>query len=57
MYPRDVSRDPGEDCGLPGDITAQAGHEAGYTVDSILTIHQAMKGAPRITLQREEAES
>lgn len=57
IYPRDVSRDPGEDCGLLGDITAQAGYKAGHTMDSILAIHQAVKGAPRITLWGREAES
>lgn len=51
VYPGDVSRDPGEDCGLPGDVTAQAGHKAGHSMDSVLAIHRAMEGAPRITLQ------
>lgn len=57
IHPRDVSRDPGEDCGLPGDITALAGHKAGHSLDSILTIHQAVEGASRITLQEIKAES
>lgn len=50
IHPGNVSRDSGEDGGLPGDITAHAGHKAGHSVDSILTVHHAVEGSPRITL-------
>lgn len=55
--PGDVSRDPCEDCGLPGDVTAQTGHETGHSMDSILAVHKAMERAPRITLQGGEGGS
>lgn len=57
VYPRDVSRYPGEDCRLLGDITSLAGNKAGHSMDSILAIHRAVEGASRITLQRGKPDS
>lgn len=50
IHPGNISRDSGEDCGLPGNITAHTGHKAGHPMDRILAVHQAMEGSPRITL-------
>lgn len=56
IHPGDVSRDSREDCGLPRDVTAQAGHKAGHSMDRVLVIHQAVEGTSRVTLSERATE-
>lgn len=50
VHPADVSRDTGEDGGLPVGVAARGRHKAGHTVDNPLAADTAVQRAARVTL-------
>lgn len=56
VYPVDVGRHLGEDGRFPLGVTSLGRHEAGDTVDKVLSTQLAVQGASRVSLQEGEKE-